>query len=154
MSKVNCHVFMGHGLCPPACNFQDGGVCMEVPTRWSSKLSGWPLHSSRVYTRSSTAAFRVVQSSCGPTYSDLYRPAQLRCQWIAYMEQLTRSFTGPLVALIQAPAEVLPVPSLRVSGPRTTVRRHCDCTANLTPHINRETYLPTHGVHKYYCMLR
>ena len=39
----------------------------------------------------------------------------------AYMEQLTRSltFTGPLVALIQAPAEVLPVPSLRVSGART-----------------------------------
>ena len=56
---------------------------------------------------------------CGPTYSDLYRPAQLRCQWTAYMEQLTRSltFTGPLVALIQAPAEVLPVPSLGVRCP-------------------------------------
>jgi len=30
-------------------------------------------------------------------------------------------------------------------GPRTTVRRHCDCTANLAPIINRHslpTYLP------------
>jgi len=61
------------------------------------------------------------------------------------MEQLTRSlmFTGPLIALIQAPAEILPVRSLRVSGPRTTVWRHCDCIANLAPHINRQTYLPT-----------
>ena len=76
------------------------------------------MHSGHVYTS-------VVRSSCA-----LYRPA-LRYQWTAYMEQLTRSltFTGPLVALIQVPAEVLPVPSLRVSGPRTTVRRHCDCTA-------------------------
>ena len=73
---------------------------------------------SRVYTRSSTAAFRVVRSSCGPAYSDLYRPAQLRCQWTAYMEQFTRSltFTGPLIVLIQVPAEILPVPTLRVSG--------------------------------------
>jgi len=126
-----------------ACNLQDGGVCVEVPTRWSSKISGWHLHSRRVYIRSSTAAFRVVRSSCGPAYSDLYRPPQLRCQWTAYMEQLTRSltFTGPLVVLFQAPAEVLPVPSLRVSGLRTTVRRHCDCTANLAPYINRQTYL-------------
>ena len=39
--------------------------------------------------------------------------------------------------------EDLPVPSLRVSGSRTTVRRHCDCIANLAPIINRHTYLPT-----------
>jgi len=39
----------------------------------------------------------------------------------------------------------LPVPSLRVSGPRTTVRRHCDCTANLAPHITIQTYLPTYN---------
>jgi len=51
------------------------------------------------------------------------------------------TFTGPLVALIQAPAEILPVPSLRASGARTTVRRHCDRTANLAPHINIQTYL-------------
>jgi len=57
-----------------------------------------------------------LRSSCGPAYSDLYRPAQLRCQWTAYMQQFTRSltFTEPLVALIQAPAEILSVPSLRV----------------------------------------
>ena len=67
--------------------------------------------------------------------------------------QFTRSltFTGPLVVLIQAPAEDLPVPSLRVSGSRTTVRRHCDCTANLAPIINRQTYLPTATHYQYYC---
>ena len=31
-----------------------------------------------------------------------------------------------------------------LSGPRTTVRRHCDCTANLAPIINRHTCLPTY----------
>jgi len=36
------------------------------------------------------------------------------------------------------------VPSLRVSGPRTTVWRHCDCTANLAPIINIQTSLPTY----------
>jgi len=91
-----------------------------------------------LYIQSLMLLFNVRQS---------YRPAQLRCQWTAYMEQFTRSltFTGPLVALIQAPAKVLPVPSLRVSGPRTTVRSHCDCIANLAPIINIQTYdVPTY----------
>jgi len=75
----------------------------------------------------------------------LHSATSCRAYETAYMEQLTRSltFTGPLVVLIQAPAEVLPVPSLKVSGPRKTVRRHCDCTANLAPIINSHTYLPT-----------
>ena len=51
----------------------------------------------------------------------------------------------------QLKSEDLPVPSLRVSGSPTTVRRHCDCVANLAPIINRHTYLPTYPPRSLLC---
>ena len=62
----------------------------------------------------------------------------------AIIPQFPQKSAKNLSPSVGTPAEDLPVPSLRVSGSRTTVRRHCDCVANLAPIINRHTYLPTY----------
>ena len=121
-----------------------GGSAPALGDLTTLPTPGWPLHSSRVYTRSSTAAFRVVRSSCGPRTRTGQRSFAVNGP--RTRNSLSAALRSPDLSLrsFKRQLKVLPVPSLRVSGARTTVRRHCDCTANLAPHMNIQTYLPTY----------
>jgi len=130
-----------------------GGIAPKLPSCPPPNKFIWNFLTSFATNVLPERHSKIVALFCTPIFIVVALPVQWLVEYgDQYMEQLTRSITstGPLVALIQAPAEVLPVPPLRVSCARTTVRRLCDCTANLAPHTNRHTYLPTSN----YCPLK